>query len=79
MDIQNAASTLEEKTLEQVEDQSKLTTTEEKKKKQKNPKRVEQGKKLAAWNKQNKERLSNPVQTSTQAEMPLMTDDDATT
>ena len=60
MDKQNAdsISKVEDKTLEQFNEQTKPQTTEEKKIKAKNPKRVEQGKKLAEWNKANKQRLS---------------------
>ena len=54
----NSISQVEDKTLEQFNDQTKPKTTEEKKIKAKNPKRVEQGKKLAEWNKANKQRLS---------------------
>ena len=44
-------------------------TTEVKKERIKNPKRVEQGKKLAEWNKENKKRLSRR-QLETQSETP---------
>ena len=44
-------------------------TTEVKKERIKNPKRVEQGKKLAEWNKENKKRLSRQ-QLETQSETP---------
>ena len=44
-------------------------TTEVKKERIKNPKRVEQGKKLAEWNKANKKRLSRR-QLETQSETP---------
>ena len=48
---------------------AKITTEVKKKERIKNPKRVEQGKKLAEWNKANKKRLSRR-QLETQSETP---------